>query len=581
MGIEGYPPYKGLTNSWMLTHCFSNMKYCSFFTQILLCLCFLLYPSNSSANSGDIEDNSMLLAPLGINAHLLFNCSNLHMNELCQSMAKAGVGIVRLDLYWSDKNMTFQQDLCDKAIYYIQKYGMEVELNIPQIPLNRSDAYLENWAKTISYYAKRYDGSTLVKPNEKEPAKTVKVKYFEIMNEPEFQEKNGLTPEMFFKMIRMSSSAVRSVRSDSVFMVLPGLCAQNKFDKDLLAYIDEDGKSVADYIDILNPHFYIDKQSMLYENLLIWKNIFRKNAQYASKPIWVTEYGHSLWNFSEKRQAVLLPRQALASLAMGFDKAFYYQFHQYGGNFFGDRNQREDFFGIIDTSIKNSYGSLFRNDGRFRRALTQGDGSRRIYLTDKTGGHFSLYTLTDSVCKELREHGVAIGGMGYSIDSVILMKSPNVKKVLYKGYFKIPNKTNRKCLILPHHFFAEVELTDKLVVYTSEVKNLTGDWMGVKPLEAYTAYQILAKRLEGATRPIWLKDLGKVVGVRWTVDGKWHYALWTNEDVQAELKIENYDKSIKCYSYLGKIVKLKHHNIKVDSGLTYIYSDLELKFQIL
>ena len=541
---------------------------------------FILLSSFETAaqNNRFFQDRTILQSPLGMNAHLLFSCSNQYMDELCESMSKAGVKIVRLDLYWSITNIASHQNLCDRAIYYIQKHGMEALINMPQIPIKKSKISLDDWADLINYYAKRYDGSIIIKPNEKEKAIPLTVRYFEIMNEPDLQEQNGLTVEDCFKFIKISSAAVRKARQNTAFVVLPGLCKKNDFDKKLLSLIDNDGKTIADYIDILNFHFYVNNQDLLYETLSKWKELLKSNSILESKPIWVTEYGHTLWDFTEEKQAELLTIQTLTSLAMGFDKVFYYQFHQYGGNFFGDRSQREDFFGILDTSIDNSYGSIIRNDGTFLHALSQGDGSRRIYISDKSQNLFSLYTLTDSMCAELKRHGVAIGGKGYTIDSVVLENNNGKRDKIFSGHYVLPYSNTIKYLLLSRELFSDVDCSMKLLVHISDVINISNSWSGEKPLKGYFAYKELAKKLRNATRPVWIDGLD-IKGVSWKDHSNWYYAFWNTRNDTTHMRIDKAKKNIKCQDYLGHNLKVTNGCFTVGNTVVYVISPKDINFK--
>lgn len=514
---------------------------------------------------------------LGMNAHLTFSCSNQYMDELCKSMSEIGVEIVRLDIYWSENDMLLRQELYDKAAYYVTKYGMEVEFCMPQIPLDKDEAFLDKWCATIRYYAERYDGNTVIDISNGDEPRGIRINYFEIMNEPEGQRRNGLTVDYYFKLLKMSSNVIRRCRSDAK-VVMSGLCFNGKFNKELFAYHDNDGKTVADFIDILNFHYYSDQNSDLWKSLNGWVSFLHQNCKLKEKPIWMTEFGHSLWNTSEKYQAQVLPKEALAALSLGVEKVFYYQYHQFGGNLFGDRNQKEDFFGIIHYSKDNSYGSFLRNDGKYETALTEGDGSKRIFITNKNKNFFSLYTLTESACMELKDRGVAIGGSGLTVDRVVLKKTNGEVKILYKSEFEIPVQNKSQILKLSPNLFNDVTTSDRLIAYVSDVKKISSFWSGVNPLLAYNSYETLSGKVNNGTRPQLIGDEKSITIFAWMVGTHKWFAVWTNNG-NWKLKPLRHGKRIKAYDYLGKSLDNVQKEICLSEDLVYIESDDDLTFE--
>ena len=518
----------------------------------------------------------ILYQSFGMNAHLTFSCSNRYMDELCKSMSEAGVKIVRLDIYWSEKDMLLRQELYDKAAYYVTKYGMEVEFSMPQIPLGKDDYFLEKWCKTIVHYAKRYDGKTVINLYNGEEPRGIRINYFEIMNEPDGQRKNGLSVPYFFKLLKLSTGAIRSCRHDAK-VVMPGLCFNGKFDKELFEYRDRDRKTVADYIDILNFHYYSDQSHDMWKSLNGWISLLHQNDRLKEKPIWMTEFGHSLWNVSEKNQARFLPKEALAALSLGVEKVFYYQYHQFGGNLFGDRDQKEDFFGIIHYSNDNSYGSFYRNDGKYLTALSEGDGSKRIYITNKNKEYFSLYTLTESICRELKENGVAIGGAGLTLNKVVLKKANGEEKLLCESKFKIPLKNKGHVLKLGPALFNDVKISDQLIVYISNVKKNSQHWSGINPLLAYNSYKTLSSKVDNSICPQLIENNYGITIFSWMFGTHRHYAVWANNG-NWKLKPSQHGKIIKCYDYLDSPMKIDQNGIILSDNLIYIESDEELTF---
>lgn len=519
-------------------------------------------------------DGDSVCSALGMNAHLLFSCSNQHMEQLCKSMSDAGVKIVRLDMYWKNDNMYFQQSLLDQAIYYVYKYGMEVCLNMPQPPLGDNN-FIEKWCEMIRYYVKRYDGNTKFYTDQEGNLQGVCVRYFEIMNEPEYY---NMTVEKCYRLIKLSSDMVRCSRQDSVFVVLPAICKQNKYDKDLINYTDDEGNNIGNYVDVLNFHFYKNTHNEVWSDLKRWLAVFRVNEKCSRKKIWVTEFGNSLWDVTEKQQALLLPQQALISLVFGIDKVFYYQYHQFGGNAFENKNQREDFFGIIDHSVTNSYGAFLKNNGKFNDALTDGDASKKIYINSKHSNKFSLYSLTSQMCNELKNNGVVIGGRGFTINRIVLRKEDKTEDVIYQQEFIIPAKGKARFLKLSAQLFSDLDISDQLIVYVKNVVNVTDKWAGLKTLQAYHSYQTLSRMLGAkSTRPHLIDTIDDVICISWVSEGQHYYALWSRSGEKKRIRINGYNKNVSCYDYLGNQNKNANRTIIIDDKLVFLVSKENLQ----
>jgi hypothetical protein len=516
---------------------------------------------------------------MGMNAHLTFPCSINHIDELCKSMADAGVSMVRLDLYWSPKNMYYQRRDFDRAAYYVTKYGMSIELNMPQIPLNIDNNTLTKWSEVIGYYAKRYDGNTVIDIGNGEEPRKICIRHFEIMNEPEHWQNSGLSVELFYKYVKLATETIRKVRQQGdALIVLPGISNQCSYNERLLEYRDSDGKGLKDYIDIWNFHYYSTKEDKMWDELSSWITFFYKHNGLGNKPIWMTEFGHSLWEQTEDKQGQLLPKQALVAAALGVDKIFYYQFHQFGGNYFSKR-QKEDFFGIIDTSIKNSYGSFWENDGIYKTAICDGDGSRKIYITPRRGNNFSLYTLTESICRKLKTSGVAIGGKGFTIDSVILKKKNGINTILYTGNFIISQKGICKILRLHKNYFRDVEQSDILVVKIKNVTNLSNQWNGLHPLKSFYTYKTMVKELEGCHNVFHDNRLKDITVLRWNVGSLLRYAIWSNTGKNIMVKLM-YGSHLIVVTQSGDRSRLKKKSIMVNDEVKYLECQNNIFFNI-
>ena len=542
-----------------------------FFAIILLYSVVLTICGQSATN------NEKKCGIMGMNAHLTFPCSINHIDELCKSMAEAGVSMVRLDLYWSPKNMYYQRKDFDNAAYYVTKYGMDIELNMPQIPIELDENTLVKWGEAISYYAKRYDGNTDIDIGNGMSPQKIHIRYFEIMNEPEHWQNSGLTVEMFYKFVKLSAESIREVRpKGDALIVFPGISNQCDFNKKILEYHDEKCKGIKDYIDILNFHYYSADERKSKSDLSNWVSFLHKQTDIKDKPIWMTEYGHSLWDQTEDRQSELLPKQALIAASLGVEKIFYYQYHQFGGNYFSKR-QKEDFFGIIDTSIKNSYGSFLRNDGVYKTAISDGDGTRKIYITPRRGNKFSLYTITDSMCRELNTNGIVIGGRGFTIDSVILEKGNGVNAVLFNGGFVIPRKKKTKLLKLEAEKFKNVDKSDKLIVKIKDVANQSNQWNGVQPLKSYYAYKTLAEEIHNANIAHCINNPDGINIIEWKVEFNYRYAIWLDNDKECFVYVKN-GMINRALNMWGGEMSYKGNKIRVNKDVVYLESNSKLEF---
>ena len=216
-----------------------------------------------------IEDNQNFRSPLadsicvnpwGMNAHLTFPNSYEHVEELCKSMSNAGVDIVRLDIYWWYGNMFMQQELCDKAVYYADKYGLKILLNFPQIPNKIDQSVINEWLNMIRGYALRYNGSNAIWIEGEKTPRYPKVTYFEVMNEIELKyKKQNIDIKGAFKLIKESSEMLHNLgQKNKLQVVFPGISRIDDFVKELFEY-KEGGHSVVDYVDVLNTHIYTTK----------------------------------------------------------------------------------------------------------------------------------------------------------------------------------------------------------------------------------------------------------------------------------------------------------------------------------
>lgn len=537
-------------------------------------LCFSAKPK-AEERIRSAKNSEYLGQPWGMNAHLLFDCSSPYMDELCKSMAQAGVQTVRIDVYWWYNNMMMQRDLCDMAMYYTDKYGLDVLLNFPQVPNTSSDQFVDDYTSMIKTYLTRYNGETLITIDGETQSRRPKVKYVEMMNEIELkQEKQPFPVESVCALLNRTSKMIRLVRSD-VLILAPGLARCNEYVKALYHYSDEEGNKLADYLDVFNTHVYAQSYYDFDRSMNTWMEL-KKSSGFDRKPFWVTEYGGSTWHCTEQFQADLLAKNFILGTARGVDKMFYYQFHQYGGNFFCDRNQNEDFFGIIENSTNNSYASFWENDGIFVTPLSEGDATKKVFVNEKNKDVVSLYTLKPIMCEKLKAKGVAIGGKGYTINKVEIVQQDKSESLIWAGHKQI-DQIGKDILRIGPEAFSDIKETDKLVVSISDVKNLNNEWTGVSPMPAYAEYQLLSTILnERSTRPIITRIDNDINIAVWKNDRTEYYcALWTDKSESREITFESLGKVFKVVS-INKRNQIKSDKLLICKHPLFLYSKKEI-----
>ena len=527
-----------------------------------------------------IGDNDTLDAsPWGMNAHLTFDNSRDNIENLCKSLAECGVSIIRVDVYWWYENMFMQKEYCDRAVYYADKYGLEVLINFPQLPNRTDDKFVEEWLDMIKTYVHRYDGKTKITVSGETGARYPTVKYFEVFNEVEINGKTQhLSVRDVFKLIKESSNAIHDIGlRERPVVIFPGLGNFNDFMKELFEY-EENGKRIVDFIDVVNVHSYEPKTEGFIYFMERWKER-RKTYKCSDKPFWITELGNSLWDVSFERQKENLEKQYILALAYGLERVFYYQYHSFGGNYFTSHVQKEEYFGIIGPSISNSYVSFLENDGRYNRAISQGDGLKRIYIK-KGVDSVSIYTNNNVIFNKLKNIGVAIGGKGYTIDSVSIYHRDFSSNVVWKGSKRIGTK-GKDILCIDANKFIDMEIDDKLVVYFSNPKDTTGRWSGLDAYPAYNAYKSLSSILTKAcTRPVVeVKDkdvyIAKWINIK---TQKIYYALWTENKDTKKIDILTRPRCLRQIKE-GHVCSYKKQNIDLKHTPIYFMSNNEIIFE--
>lgn len=467
---------------------------------------------------------------VGVNAHLSFSNSVNYTSELCKSLWNNGVKFIRLDVYWWYGNYKMQQTEIDKAVYMADKNNLSILLNFPIVPTRTDEKTMKYWTEMLAFYASRYDGTHEIRPNGEKKGRKIKIDYFEIMNEPDIAcPRNGISVGDLFKMTKLSSEAIRNIRSDAL-MVLPGLCYSNDFSKKYLSYKDAEGHTLKDYVDILNVHTYFDNQKAYIKQLEEWASLFRSSGL-IDRPLWITEYGHSSWEYTEEERANMYIQQTLIGLSLGVEKMFYYQFHSFGGNYFSSHPQREEYFGMISPSISNSYASFLENDGTWKNALSKGDGLQRVYIREMNKDSLSIYTLNKTICDKLKTNGLAVSGNGFTLNSISIVHNDSRKIRIWNGSVAIRAEKSQTGVVIHKQAFQNVEETDKIVFRISDVKDMRERWIGAQSYPVYESLSTLTSLLQNiAERPKMKDENGYTkitwnnnnVIVLWSTDGKPH-----------------------------------------------------------
>lgn len=499
----------------------------------------------SNERNTPIANNAM-----GINAHLSFDCSINFTEDLCKCIKEAGIKSIRFDVYWSYKDFLFQEKVCDKVLYFASKYNIDVLLNFPQMDYNLKNEKKEKWIETLVYYAKRYNGVTKVKVEDSDTVITVN--NFEILNEPDINhKKKALSIKETYNLIKESSIAIKGVRKNAK-IVLPGLSSRDESTKQLLNYRDSNGYTLAHYCDVFNVHIYRNNINAFEKELNEWKKL-KQHTEFENKEFWLTEYGNTLWYETVENQAEMLVKQMLYAYSIGIDRVYYYQLHQFGGNFFNNTNQGEDYYGIIEPSVSNSYCSFLRNDGEFKTAICDGDATKKVLVKSNNTDTLFLYWIDKNIIRRLKTKGLAIGGRDIQINKILIKESNVQEKLLWSGNMTF-SQTNQ-VISIPPSLFERITSSDKIAVCISH-KIADNKWIGVKPLPAFLSYKFISSFLqEGSTDFAYIKDsMGLKYKVSWkTPNGMYHYCFWSDNILGYCNTISN--ANIKMYDIYGDPIK--------------------------
>lgn len=538
-----------------------------------ICILFTFISSSLAASSNtEVSQKKKISSPWGMNAHFVFDSAKRHMDQLGKAMKKAGVQIVRIDAYWDFDNLMGQQKSLDSAIFFADKYNLEVLLNFPTVPAKRDSLSIEKWCRMLKNYAQRYNGQTPIRIAKEE--RFPRVRYFEAMNEPDYHYKEmKFTAAETFHLIKMSSTAIRSVRPEpDVKIVLPGLCSFEPFVYELLNFKDTNGNTLKNYIDILSYHDYNKSDSGWEYDLKERMKSFSK-AGLQDKEVWITEFGTNMYETTFEDQASFLSKRSVVSLAYGIDKIFYYQFHYYGGNTFAIANQREDFFGMVDTGVKNSFAQFLENRDEGNYSIMTGDTPIRIYMTPKTQKRkwVSLHGINNRILNQLQTKGLIISGKGFAIDSVVLThKTTNKRENIWNGHTLIDSASGNNLALSPD-LFQSVSKKNRILVYVDDIKDASGEWEEIRPFPVYSTYTFLTSLLkDGSSYPKKIKTKFKGFNVyRWqNQDGEKIYIFWSDSDKAKSLDLSKFSGPISIYNNYG--AELQGTTIEVAQSPVFI-----------
>lgn len=493
--------------------------------------------------------------PWGMNVHLVFDSAKPHMNNICTAMKNAGVQFVRVDAYWSYDDMLGQKSLLDSAIFFAEKHGFEVLLNFPTVPSRRDSLSIVKWCEMLATYVNRYNGNTAISIDGE--TRFPKVRYFEAMNELDFHYKEmKLSVKEAFELIKKSSVAIRSVRTDSsAKVVLPGLSSFEPFAYALLNYKDSYGISINELVDVMSYHDYNPSESGWEYDVKERLRSFSKTAQ--GKEVWLTEYGSNIYETTFDEQASYFTKRSIVALANGIDKVFYYQFHYYGGNTFKLNNQREDFFGMVDTGIKNSYMEFLENKDDGDYSIMTGKDPIPVYITKKNLKRkwVSLHNLNFHILSKMKSKGLKISGHGFNVDSMAFKhKTSNRENVFWRGSIPIDRSLNRTLSIAPA-VFDTLSNKNRLLVDISNVQNISDEWNDLKVFPVYEAYSFLSSMLaEGSTKPHLITDAPKgVVMYSWHKnDGRKISIFWSAHENNIAVESAMFKKNFIVFDNLGQ-----------------------------
>ena len=526
----------------------------------------------------EVSDN-LVNSPWGMNVHLGFKCTSPYIDEICRAVKESGCNIIRVDAYWWYDNMFMEKEHCDRTMYYADKYGLDVLLVFPQLSYRTDSTFLRMYSDMFKTYCERYNGKTPISMEGSAIVRYPKIKYIEPCNEVEYHYvRQNLDVSQTFTLIKTASQAIKNT-NPNIKIVLPGLSNQCIFLDSLLNYKDNIGNRLCNYCDIFNIHDYSWNAHDFNKAWKYWETLYKKSG-FAGKPIWMTEYGKSLWETNRQNQADLLIKNGLLALSKGIDKIFYYQFHSYGGNYFTKHNQIEEYYGIIEPSISNSFVSFMENNGKYNKAISQGDGLDRVYIKKANKDSVSIYTINDTICKKLKKTGLAIGGNGFTLNEVSLYHKDNTKSIIWSGKIKIEGQ-GFTWLTLPQIKFQTISKDDKLVAYISAPADISDKWDGMKPMPAYYSYYLLSSILTSdCGRPVVNSYDNDLFICSWKnyKNNKYYYAIWCEKSEKKMMRINNDQRKSLMLTPPKLSKKIIENEISVSSTPMIIMNNKELTF---
>ena len=223
--------------------------------------------------------------------------------------------------------------------------------------------------------------------------------------------------------------------------------------------------------------------------------------------------------------------------------------------------------------------TFYVNDNVYKTAITSGDASKRIYFRNGNKDYFALYSHSKKTMMRLKTSGLAIGGKGYTIKSVSLVRKDGSKKNLWNGSLKI-NESDGQLLSLPAVNFLQMSKSDKIRVDVEGVDDLNENWIGLQPWNAYVAYSVQTKFLtEKSTAPR-IVDFGikKLNVYTWESPEKGKvWAVWANDGAKIDVKLLGEGGELYVTDYMGKEVRLENGLLRISDSMVYVFGVSQLK----
>ena len=236
-----------------------------------------------------------------------------------------GVNFIRTDFDWGycqpDKNKPISFSHHDNMMEAVCNQELDV-LGIFSSPRSRND---KQWDTYVADVVSHYQSS---------------VKYWEVINEADLWHRRqpDFTPDDYVSILKSAYPIIKNANRKAT-VLFSGISNVN------LGFIEKVfEQDVADYFDIMNIHWYANKNNEPESFFEYFEKLHSiMNKYHVNKPVWFTETGctTALGYADEDTQARRLPRIFLISYACGMDKVFWYKSRS--RELTGDS---EDFYGL-------------------------------------------------------------------------------------------------------------------------------------------------------------------------------------------------------------------------------------------